>query len=160
MRSVLGIGYHLVAPSTRLSGHVLDPRHDRPLPRSASPDDIRNLVRDLEGLIVIERNKWHPALFEILKELGKRLVLVPNWEWFDATDSSYQLIDLFVVHSRHAFLFLNSQGFKNVIMLPPPIDMSLLPPRRESRPGCFVHNTGIIDTSDRKGTFLTPAGMG
>jgi glycosyltransferase involved in cell wall biosynthesis len=156
MRSVLGIGYHLVAPSTRLPGHALDPGQDRPLRSTASRDRIRILTRDLEGVIVIERNKWHQGLFETLKELRKILIVVPNWEWFDANDRSYRLVDLFVVHSRHAYLFLNSMGFSNVIMLPPPIDLALLPLRHiKSLPVCFVHNAGIIDLNDRKGTFLT-----
>jgi hypothetical protein len=105
---------------------------------------------------VLERNKWHTALFETMKHLGKRLVLIPNWEWFDATDPSYGLVDLFVVHSQHALVFLNSVGYTNVVMLPPPIDLSLLPQRQiESRPTHFIHNAGIIDLSDRKGTFPT-----
>jgi hypothetical protein len=122
MRSVLGIGCHLVAPSTRLPGHALDPIQDCPLLRDASPDEIRSHARNLDGVIVIERNKWHPVLFETLKDLRKRIVLIPNWEWFDASDPAYGMVDLFVPHSQHTRLVLERCGFTNVVRLPPPID--------------------------------------
>jgi glycosyltransferase involved in cell wall biosynthesis len=155
MKAVLGIGYHLVAPSTRLSGHPLGV-HDRSLPRDAGRDYLVALLHDLDGLIVIERNKWHDALFVMARKLNKKVIVVPNWEWFDQNDPAYRLVDAFVTHSGHALKLLTRTGFSNVVRLPPPIDLSLLPRRTITSPALkFFHNAGIIDHSDRKGTSFT-----
>lgn len=156
MKTVLQIGFHLVSPSTRLQGHVLDNKSDRILLFDASPSEVETLLNGLQGVVVIERSKWNPNLFEVVKKLNKILILVPNWEWFDPDDECYRLVDLFVVHSWHTLNFLTSKGYRNVVRLTPPVDLCLLPRRTiKGRATMFFHNAGIIDRNDRKGTFAT-----
>jgi len=158
MQSILQIGFHLVAPSKRLPGHPLHSERERALPLSLSESELKRLISDLEGLIIIERNKWHKSLFHIAKQHSKRVILVPNWEWFDPSDPAYLCVDQFVVHSDYAQQFLLSYGFANTVLLPPPIDLTLLPSRKiVGLPHKFFHNAGIIDPTDRKGTSLVLA---
>jgi glycosyltransferase involved in cell wall biosynthesis len=155
MKSVLGIGVHLVAPSRRLPGHAIESGSEKALPFEASDAEVETHLQHLDGIIVIERNKWHPRLFEIVKKLRKCLIVIPNWEWFDPTDPCYQLVDHFVAHSDYTKRFLVGLGYSNVTKLTPPIDLSLLPARTIDSPiTSFFHNAGVIDQNDRKGTSL------
>lgn len=155
MKAVLGIGVHLVAPSKRLEGHAIESSSEKVLPFFAPDAMVKIHLQELDGIIVIERNKWHPRLFEIAKRLNKCLIVIPNWEWFDPTDPCYQLVDHFVVHSDYAKRFLVGLGYSNVTKLTPPIDLSLLPARTIDLPiTSFFHNAGVIDKNDRKGTSL------
>lgn len=158
IKRVLGIRRHLVAPSTRLPGYPICAPNEQVLSHSASIQELTLLLSDLDALFVIERNKWHPNLFKLAKELGLALFLIPNWEWFDSSDGAYALVDRFIVHSKFALRFMQAKGFPNTSRVDVPIDLSLLPARTvTSLPTLFLHNAGIIDSTDRKGTLLTIA---
>ncbi|MFV2044865.1 MAG: glycosyltransferase [Anaerolineales bacterium] len=153
-RTVLGIKYQLVAPSTRLPGHSLSPTTDQLLLPDCDDEILLGLLSHLHGIVILERNKWHPNLIQLAKGLGLAVVCVPNWEWFDPRDPAYQLCDLFACLTDYTFFWLRQFGFKNAIRLPIPLDAAGLGPRRIHGPAkLFVHNAGIVDMNDRKSTY-------
>lgn len=153
MRRVLGVGIHLVAPSTRLPGDAVFEAAERSLLADCSPNELRTLLRGLRGIFVIERNKWHPLLFEIAREMKIVVALVPNWEWFDPSDRAYEQVDVFICQTEQTKIHLEAMRISPLVCLPPPVDLDLLPVRHIKGPATtFIHNAGIVDRNDRKGT--------
>jgi glycosyltransferase involved in cell wall biosynthesis len=153
VRSVLGFGHHLVIPSERLDDHPIDGLSERWLPANASPESIRSLISGLEGILFFERHAWHPHILQIAREMGVVTVCVPNWEWFNGNAPEWQYCDLFVCPSRFTEKIVHSYGFTNTCSLPWPIDLAKLPLRQVSGPARhFIHNAGLVDPDDRKGT--------
>jgi glycosyltransferase involved in cell wall biosynthesis len=153
VRSVLNIGYHLVIPSERLSNYPVDGITEHWLPRDASTTRIQALLANLDGIIFFERHAWHPQLLRIAREMGVVTVCVPMWEWFLGKAPEWQYCDLFACPSKFTEKIVRSFGFRNVCYLPWPLDLAKLPPRLISGPARhFIHNAGLVDRDDRKGT--------
>lgn len=153
VRAVLGFGHHLVIPSERLTDHPVDGMSERWLPRDASDEQIRSLLSGLEGILFFERHAWHPEILQIAREMGITTVCVPNWEWFNGKAREWNYCDLFVCPSRFTEKIVRSYGFTNTCYLPWTIDLGKLPKRQVSGPARhFVHNAGLVDRDDRKGT--------
>jgi len=75
------------------------------------------------------------------------------WEWFVGHAKEWKYCDLFVCPSRFTEKIVRSYGFTNTCYLPWPIDLANLPIRHVSGPARhFVHNAGLVDHDDRKGT--------
>lgn len=152
-RAVLGFGNHLVIPSERLIDHPVDGITERWLPRDASTEFVRSLLSDLEGILFFERHAWHPEILRIAREMGVATVCVPNWEWFNGNASQWANCDLFVCPSRFTEKIVRSYGFTNTCCLPWPLDLAKLPRRQVRGPARhFIHNAGLVDPDDRKGT--------
>jgi len=152
-RAVLGFCHHLVIPSERLLDHPIDGLSERWLPADASSETIRSLLSGLDGILFFERHAWHPQILRIAREMGVATVCVPNWEWFNGRVPEWQYCDLFVCPSRFTEQIVRSYGFTNTCQLPWPIDLAKLPRRHVSGPARhFVHNAGLVDRDDRKGT--------
>jgi glycosyltransferase involved in cell wall biosynthesis len=152
-RAILGIGQHLVIPSERLTNHSIDGITERWLPSDASEELVRTLLSGLDGILFFERHAWHPQILRIAREMGVATVCVPNWEWFYGHAKEWSYCDLFVCPSRFTEGIVRSYGFKNTCHLPWLIDLAKLPRRQVSGPARhFIHNAGLVDLDDRKGT--------
>ena len=153
VRAVLGFGYHLVIPTERLTDHPIDYLRERLLPVDASSESIRLLLSGLEGILFFERPAWHPHVLEIAREMGVATVCVPMWEWFNGHAPEWRYCDLFVCPSQFTQQIVRSYGFTNTCFLPWPIDLAKLPLRIVGGPARhFIHNAGLVDADDRKGT--------
>ena len=153
LRSLLGIGYHLVSPSTRLDGKAIDNKSEIPIIAEMPKVDLMKLLKPFDGIIVLERNKWHKDLFAVTKELQKKIICMPNWEWLNPNENIYHRCDVFACPNHFAFMWLKKFGFKNVFQVPPPIDVRNFPSRIVSgKAKLFIHNVGLLDQDDRKAT--------
>ena len=153
VRSVLGLDHHLVIPSERLVDHPVNGTNERWLSKDASVDLVRTLLSELDGIIFFERPNWHPDILRIAREMGVATVCVPMWEWFNGLSPDWHYCDLFVCPSRFTEKIVRSYGFTNTCYLPWPIDLTKLPKRHVSGPARhFIHNAGLVDRDDRKGT--------
>lgn len=156
VRAVLGFGHHLVIPSERLENHAIHEPSERFLSSDASPNAIRSLLFGLDGILFFERHSWNPHILRIAREMHVATVCVPMWEWFNGHATEWQYCDLFVCPSRYTEKVVRSFGFTNTCCLPWPIDLDKLPCRQVIGPARhFVHNAGLVDHDDRKGTFDT-----
>jgi glycosyltransferase involved in cell wall biosynthesis len=153
LRRVLGVGRHLVIPSERLWDKPLDQDSEARLDPKCSGDELRFLLSGLEGIFFFERHNWHPDLLPTCRELGVRSVCIVTWEWFKGDDRLWDLCDLFICPSQLSLSVVREQGRKNSIYLPWALDLSRFPSRSISGPArFFVHNAGLVDPDDRKGT--------
>lgn len=153
VRAVLGFGHHLVIPTERLIDHPIDGFSERWMPQDASYEYVRSMLVGLEGILFFERPVWHPHILQIAREMGVLTVCVPNWEWFNGHAPEWKFCDLFVCPSQFTRRVVNSYGFTNNCVLPWPIDLSKLPHRQVRGPALhFIHNAGLVDPDDRKGT--------
>jgi glycosyltransferase involved in cell wall biosynthesis len=153
VRAVLGFGHHLVIPSERLLDHPLDGINEQFLSADASPEAIRSLLNGLVGILFFERHAWHPDILRIAREMGVATVCVPMWEWFKGNASEWQFCDLFACPTRFTEQIVRSYGFTNTCYLPWPLDLYKLPHRQVIGPARhFIHNAGLVDRDDRKGT--------
>lgn len=150
-RTVLGIGNHLVLNSQRFFTRPLgdgDTMFGPDLP----DDKVRELISGRDGLLLIEQYH-HPRLLCIARAMKIPTVCIPMWEWFRSTDQVWRLCDLFVCPNQHCFDMLAKVGFHNTVVLPTPLDLSILPVRQVTGTAkVFVHNAGWVDWDDRKGT--------
>ncbi|MDX1953697.1 MAG: glycosyltransferase [Verrucomicrobiota bacterium] len=153
VRSVLGFGQHVVIPSERLQTRPLLSPRDVILDRKAERAVIKNAIEGLEGLLILERHDWVPDLLKIAREKGVRTVCVPMWEWFRGHLSEWRDCDLFACPNKFCVQIVQSYGFRNAVYLPWALDLEKLPKRSIAGPARhFVHNAGLVDADDRKGT--------
>ncbi|MBX9772503.1 MAG: glycosyltransferase [Candidatus Obscuribacterales bacterium] len=153
VQSVLNVGYYLAVPSERLFDHPLTGSGERLLDPGFSDDQVREALSGLQGIIFPERHAWHNSLLKIAKELNVKTVCIPNWEWFRGTDVEWQLCDLFVCQSHFTMKVVASYGWKKLVYIPIAIDIGRFPGRLvEGKARLFVHNAGLVDQQDRKGT--------
>lgn len=153
VKDVLAFGSHLVVPSERLVDHSVDGVTEHWLPADAPCDSVRALLKDLDGILFFERHTWHPHILKIAREMGVPTVCVPMWEWFKGNAAEWQYCDLFVCPSQFTEKIVQSFGFTNTCVLPWPIDLAKLPQRSiRGAARHFIHNAGLVDTDDRKGT--------
>ncbi len=152
-KRLLGIERHLVIPSERLT--------DKPLTAPQEvwlrPEDtllrLQEVLSGLQGILFFERSGWHPQLLPTAKEMGIRTVCVPMWEWFNAKDPLWKNCDLFICPNRQCCDVLRRFGFRNAVLLPTLLDVTVFPRREVCGPArVFVHNAGLVDHDDRKGT--------
>jgi glycosyltransferase involved in cell wall biosynthesis len=153
IREVLGLGTHLVIPSERLVDHPIDGITEHWLPHDAPIETVRHFLSGLEGFIFFERPNWHPAILQVARELGVLSVCVPNWEWFDSKSAIWNYCDLFACPTRMTEKLIRSYGFSNAVYVPWPVSLARFPLRDVKGPARhFIHNAGLVDPDDRKGT--------
>lgn len=153
IRSTLGLGHHLVIPSERLVDHLLDEPGERLLPSKTPENLVLSLLRGLDGIIFFERPNWHPAILRIAHEMGIITVCVPMWEWFPGEAPDWQYCSFFACPSKHTEQVVRSYGFSNVSSITWPLNILKFPPRLvRGAARHFIHNAGLVDTDDRKGT--------
>lgn len=152
IRRVLGLGRHLVAPSERLATKPLG-NGDFLLTKETPADEIRAMLAGIDGVILLERPSWNEALPQIARELGVAVVAAPMWEWFNLNDPCWEHCDLLACPNRKCLEVVRKNGFANAVELTWPLDLERLPHRNISGPArVFVHNAGLVDRDDRKGT--------
>jgi glycosyltransferase involved in cell wall biosynthesis len=160
-RSVLGIGHHFVVPSERLADHPVDGERELPLPTTADDKHVCALLGRVRGILFFERPNWHPRLLRLARECGVRTVCVPNWEWFRKDAPEWRHCDFFACPSPFTENIVRACGFTRTGVLPWALDLAKLPARRITGPArVFVHNAGIVDSDDRKGTRDTIRAFG
>jgi glycosyltransferase involved in cell wall biosynthesis len=158
VRRVLGFGRHIVIPSERLADHPLDPASDSLLPPDAPVAAVERALAGLQGVMFFERPAWHPHLLATARRLGVRTVCVPMWEWFPGRAPEWANCDLFACPTRFTEKIVRGYGWKNTAVLPWALDVARLPARVVSGPARrFIHNAGLVDHDDRKGTRDTIA---
>lgn len=156
VRSVLGIGHHLVTPSERLPGQPVTGPSDRLLPKDAPIEAVRECLLGLDGVLILERPTWHPEILRLAREMHVTTVCVPMWEWFNGTAPEWKYCDLFACPCVFTEKIVRSYGFRNTICLPWPLDLTKLTQRYVTGPARhFIHNAGLVDQDDRKGTHDT-----
>jgi glycosyltransferase involved in cell wall biosynthesis len=153
LRTILGLGYHLVSPSKQIEGLPLEGPNEIPFERDLSLPELKAILSRLEGIIFFESNYWHPQLLSVAKELGLKIVCAPNWEWFDGDDAQWQHCDLFVCYSRFTEKIVTSYGWHKTVVIPAPLDLARFAQRHIAGPArTFIHNAGLVNEDDRKGT--------
>lgn len=153
MVRMLNLGHHLVACSERLATKPLQPGRDWKLDPKADITELRRHLDGLEGIISLERCDWHPKLFRTARSMGVRTVCVPMWEWFRGNDPLWGDCDLFICPNEFSRQIVQSYGWRKTTVLPWLLDLDQLPVRQVRGPArVFVHNAGLVDHDDRKGT--------
>ena len=153
IRKVLGLGRHIVIPSERLVDYPLNPADEVSMRPDAPEAEVKAVLNGLQGLIFFERANWHPALLRLAREMGVLTVGVPNWEWFRSSDPNWDFCDLLVCVNQMGLRTVRSFNRQNSILLPWCLDLSPLPEQSVKGPArTFVHNAGLVDSDDRKGT--------
>lgn len=153
LRAVVGLRHLLAIPSERLVDKPLIPPYERLLVPNDSDDTLRALLDGLEGIVFFERHSWHPRLLSIARAMNVRTVCVPNWEWFRGGDAQWKLCDHFACSTSFTVGIVRGFGYQNVSFLPWALNLPGLPRRTVEGPArVFVHNAGIVDHDDRKGT--------
>jgi glycosyltransferase involved in cell wall biosynthesis len=153
LRAVVGLRHLFAIPSERLADKPLAGPFEHLLGPTDSDDRVRELLGGVEGIVFFERHSWHPRLLPIAREMNVRTVCVPNWEWFRGNDTQWQYCDLFVCPTQYTVGIVRRFGHKNVVYLPWALNLNGLPQRTVDGPArVFVHNAGVVDRDDRKGT--------
>jgi glycosyltransferase involved in cell wall biosynthesis len=153
IRKVLSIGRHIVIPSERLTDHPLNPDDEVLLSSEAPEARVKEVLQGLQGIVFFERASWHPDLLRCARELGVATVGVPNWEWFRAYDENWNYCDLFACPNDMALQTVRRHHRTNSVLLPWCLDLDSLPAQSITGPArIFVHNAGLVDADDRKGT--------
>jgi glycosyltransferase involved in cell wall biosynthesis len=153
IRKVLGIRRHIVIPSERLTDHPLNPLEDTLLPKEAPESRVKEVLHGVQGIVFFERPHWHPEILRCARELGVLTVCVPNWEWFVGDEPKWNYCDLFACPNDMALRTVRSYKRNNSVYLPWCLDIEALPSQIVKGPARrFVHNAGLVDGNDRKGT--------
>lgn len=153
MVRMLGLGRHLVAQSERLATKPLQSGRDVLLNSKASNTELRSQLKGLRGIISLERCDWHPELFSTARSMGIKTVCVPMWEWFRGRDPLWKHFDLFVCPNQFCRKIVESYGWNQTTVLPWLLDLEQLTKRNiTGQARVFVHNAGLVDHDDRKGT--------
>jgi glycosyltransferase involved in cell wall biosynthesis len=154
IRSVLGLGYHFVCPSDRIEGRTPNGINEFSLNPDFSNDELAKLLRKVKGIIFFETyGTWHPELLRVARACNVKTVCVPMWEWFRGEDPMWKLCDLFACPSQFTVGIVERYGWKNARYVPWAVDLSKFEPRQiRGLARHFIHNAGLVDRDDRKGT--------
>lgn len=114
------------------------------------PDAILNTFLDLCDVVVLIESDFNSDVVKKAKLAGKRVVMLPMWEWFNA--EKYAGADLYLCISQKCFDFI---PFSNKVYLPWPLDTDRFVFRERGYPPnlTFVHNAGFGGMHYRKGTL-------
>ncbi|GAB5559652.1 MAG: hypothetical protein SynsKO_12990 [Synoicihabitans sp.] len=154
LKQVLAVGWHFIVPSDHMQNKPPSGLREIILPADASDDILRQLLRKVDGIIFFERPGWHPSLLPICGELQLPSLCCPNWEWFRAEDPRWRHCSKFICTSAFTEQIIRRHGFSNTVQIGPwPIEPDHFPGRHITGPARhFVHNAGLVDQQDRKGT--------
>ena len=153
LKTILPIGRHLVAESSNLPERPLvGPRETR-FSSTWTEAQLESELRGFQGLIFFENNSWHPLLLQTARRMKIRTVCIPMWEWFRGLSPQWLNCDYFACPNEMCLRVVRSYGYNNSALVPWTLDLSRLPQRVVSGPARhFVHNAGVVDPDDRKGT--------
>ncbi len=152
LRRMFGLGRHIVIPNDRLENDPLEEPWDVLLRADAPASEAETSLEGLQGVVFLERT-GNVELLRVAHRKGIHTVCVPMWEWFNGKEPDWQLCGLFICPNRYGLSVVQRFGFKNVIHLPWPLEIARFPERKVTGPArVFVHNAGLVDQDDRKGT--------
>lgn len=155
-KNVMGVRRHIAIPSERMVDKPLHPPYEVMLRPEDPVERVREVLDGLQAIIFFERPGWHPQLLPIAREMGVWTVCVPNWEWFKGHDPLWQHCDLFACPSQWTLGVVESFGWRNALHLTWTVDVRRFSPRTIAGPArVFIHNAGLVDADDRKGTRNT-----
>jgi glycosyltransferase involved in cell wall biosynthesis len=146
-------------PSVRFPPGRLKGLTEANLSSTASKDTSRQILAafpEVQGVFYLETLPSR-AFLEECRRRGVLNVSVPMWEWFPViAPIPWDLVDLFICPCQMCLRVVGSYGFKNAVYLPWCLDLTTLPKREVSGPArLFLHNVGLLDANDRKGTIET-----
>ena len=154
-RKVLGLGLYFVCPSDRIEGRPPEGEDEFWLHPDISKTELGALLSKAKGILFFEAyTTWHRELLTVAKDLGVKTVCIPMWEWFWGHDPMWQLCDLFACPTRFTVgVVKGGFGWNQTEYVPWPLDLSRFQPREVTGPArLFIHNAGLVDHDDRKGT--------
>jgi glycosyltransferase involved in cell wall biosynthesis len=154
MRTVLGLGHHFVCPSDRIEGQPPQGRDESWLRADLSEEELAALLGKVKGILFFETyGTWHPSLLKVAKAVGVKTVCIPTWEWFRGEDPMWRLCDLFACPTRFTLGIVAGFGWDQAHYIPWTLDINRFPARTIEGPArLFIHNAGLVDRDDRKGT--------
>jgi glycosyltransferase involved in cell wall biosynthesis len=156
IKTTLGIKRHLVCKSKKLTTKSINPIYELLFDNDTQSCELINFLQNTKGIICFEYVDWHKGLLSICNKLNLKIVCIPMWEWFRGTDEIWKSVDLFLCPNKKALQIVHSYGFQNASHISWALDLARLPKRQIKGYGNhFVHNAGIVDNDDRKGTFAT-----
>jgi glycosyltransferase involved in cell wall biosynthesis len=160
-KSVLPVHRHFVAVTGKLPHRPLRTSSETLLDPLCSERELTDMLHGLHGVVFFETPTWHPLLLRVTRKLGVRTICVPMWEWFRGLSPQWQNCDFFACANRYSLGVVRGYGFANSAMVPWTLDLQRFPARSVSGPAkLFVHNAGLVDPDDRKGTADAIAAFG
>jgi glycosyltransferase involved in cell wall biosynthesis len=153
-RRVLRLGFHFVCPSDRIEGGPPEGTDEFWLRPDCSEAELSCLLSKVKGILFFEAyGRWHPSLLKVAAAVGVKTVCIPTWEWFAGDDPMWKLCDLFACPTAFTLGVVNRFGWKKARYIPWTLDIGRFPARTISGPArLFIHNAGLVDHDDRKGT--------
>ena len=154
VRRVLGLGRHFVCPSDRIEGRPPEGEDEFWLRADFSDQELGALLSKVKGILFFETyGTWHPSLLKVAKALGLKTVCIPTWEWFRGDDPMWKLCDLFACPTKFTVSVVTGCGWQQARYIPWTLDIDRFPARTITGPArLFIHNAGLVDHDDRKGT--------
>jgi len=153
VRRVLGIGRQIVIPSERVDGLPAEGEDECIIRSTDSIEKLKRALEGLQGLILLERCAWHPELMAVSAQLNLATVCVPMWEWFRGDQLEFARCTLFACPTQFTLNVVRKYGFENSVYVQWALDLDALPKRSvKGQARIFIHNAGLIDHDDRKGT--------
>jgi glycosyltransferase involved in cell wall biosynthesis len=154
VRNVLGLGRHFVCPSDRIEGRPPEGNDEFWLRADFSEEELAALLSKVKGILFFETyGTWHPLLLTVAKKLGVKTVCIPTWEWFRGDDPMWKLCDLFACPTKFTLSVMTHYRWEQARYIPWTLDLGRFPPRAIKGPArLFIHNAGLVDRDDRKGT--------
>lgn len=152
-KAVLPIRRHLVVVTGKLPHRPLRTPSETLLDPLCSEQDLADALSGLQGVVFFERPTWHPLLLRVTRKLGIRTICVPMWEWFRGLSPLWRNCDFLACPNRYCLEVVRSYGYENSATVPWTLDLGRFPARAVNGPAkVFVHNAGLVDPDDRKGT--------
>jgi glycosyltransferase involved in cell wall biosynthesis len=154
VRRVLGLGHHFVCPSDRIEGRPPEGDDEVWLRPDFSEKELTAVLQTVKGILFFEAyGTWHPLLLKIARALGVKTVCIPTWEWFRGDDPMWELCDLFACPTKFTLDVVTGCGWPQARYMPWTLDIGRFPARTIAGPArVFIHNAGLVDRDDRKGT--------
>lgn len=141
----------VVIPSGRMQGKPLE-ENELFLDPGCTEEELAALLEERQGIIFFE-NIPHPRLLELAKRMRVATVCVPMWEWFHPFIRDWKHCGHFICPNTFSLRVVRKLGYRNLTVLPWPINLDHLPKRSISGPArVIIHNAGIYEPDDRKGT--------
>lgn len=156
IKSSLGITRHIGIPSDRLEDVPLNGPRESWLRPDEPIERVLEELDGLQGIIFFEHCGWHPKMLEAAERAGVKTVCVPMWEWFSGHKPEWARVDWIACPTQWTVSVVRSYGYDRCSHITWPVDLSHLPSREiEGTARLFVHNAGLVDLQDRKGTADT-----
>jgi hypothetical protein len=118
--------------------------------------ELEAWVRSVD-VVVFAETPLPPALAEVARRLGRRIVCVPMLEWFP-TSGWVRLVDLFLCPTRQCYQAI--RGRLPAVEFPWPVDVERFAFRPRTRCGRFLFVEGRGGWQGRKGAAVVRAALG